>query len=68
MPGTLGFDFAFGINEQLDPRYGKYRVIQKDEYYSDELDKNGRRIRKTLERELSFATCGTESYLYPDLD
>jgi len=22
IPTTLGFDFAFGINEPLDPRYG----------------------------------------------
>ena len=37
IPSALGFDFAFGIDEQLNPQYGKYRVIQKDEYYSTEV-------------------------------
>lgn len=65
-PQETGFDFAFGLNSQLDPSYGYFTVRQLGRYETDVKDANGKAVTNKTITDLHFQKCGTQLFSYPD--
>lgn len=63
MPGLLGFDFAFGIGQPLDPSYGSYIAEEVTAYY-DKPNEKGVFVKKKAKRNLAFTTCLDQHFSY----
>ena len=58
-PSETGFDFAFSLNNNLDPTYGNFTVR-----YINQTVVNG--VRNKTTTDLSFELCGDEHFTYID--
>ncbi|CDW73064.1 UNKNOWN [Stylonychia lemnae] len=66
LPQLSGFDFAFGLNEDLDPRIGHFTVKQFGLYQTAAKDSEGRTIKNITKRDIPFEKCGKLNFNYPN--
>ncbi|CDW85794.1 UNKNOWN [Stylonychia lemnae] len=64
-PQDLGFDFAFGIGEEIPANIGKFSVKQIEFEFQKQNDGQLKRIKKPSE-EIELTSCGTELFRYED--
>ncbi|CDW83128.1 UNKNOWN [Stylonychia lemnae] len=65
-PQETGFDFAFGLNKDLDPRIGHFTIRQYGVYETEQKDSSGKNIKKKTFRDLKFQKCLAENFDFPD--
>ncbi len=65
-PQEYGFDFAFGLTTDLDPRMGHFTVKQFGIYTTNQTDSSGKNIKNKTSRELKFQKCSDQYFTYPD--
>ena len=64
----LGFDFAFGLTEPLDPSYGFYTAKEIEYKFTGQILPDGTRERTKTKTDLEFETCGTTLFNHNDKD
>ncbi|CDW90251.1 UNKNOWN [Stylonychia lemnae] len=65
-PQDSGFDFAFGLNSELDPRIGYFTVRQLGLYETEEKDSSGKNIKRKTKDDIPFTKCGESNFDFPD--
>ncbi|CDW88099.1 accessory gland protein [Stylonychia lemnae] len=65
-PQETGFDFAFGLNSDLDPRIGYFTVKQIGIYTTDKKDSSGKAIKDKIIKELKYQKCGDQLFDFPN--
>ncbi|CDW76970.1 UNKNOWN [Stylonychia lemnae] len=63
-PQEQGFDFAFGLNKDLDSSIGYFTVRQVDIYETNQLDQNGKNVKSKNQRDLKFSKCHDHHFNY----
>ncbi|CDW87303.1 UNKNOWN [Stylonychia lemnae] len=56
-PQDLGFDFAFGLSQNLEPSIGYFTVRQQVIFETDMIDDQGKIVIEKLKRDVKFSKC-----------
>eukprot|EP00347_Sterkiella_histriomuscorum_P023730 403333580 len=67
-PTSSDFDFAFGLNSDLDKSIGYFTVRQLGRYETDIQDANGKLFTNKTINELPYGKCGDAGFVYPNTD
>eukprot|EP00347_Sterkiella_histriomuscorum_P019663 403340763 len=67
-PTSSDFDFAFGLNNELDPSIGYFTAKQLGRYETDQKDASGKLIIDKVSKNLPFGKCGDAGFKYPNTD
>jgi hypothetical protein len=66
-PQDLGFDFAFGLDQNIDPTYGYFTAKSIDLSLTDKLDpKTGVNIKNKTTKSLEFGECSDSYFNFPN--
>jgi hypothetical protein len=57
-----GFDFAFGIGEDIDPTIGYFTVKEIDYYYLNETDENGNFKKQKVKANVDIVNCSASTF------
>ncbi|CDW91852.1 UNKNOWN [Stylonychia lemnae] len=66
-PWELGFDFAFGLNHNIDPSIAYFTVRQINLEFRGQYDQDGSKIKVEKFREISFDKCSTKYFNYQNV-
>eukprot|EP00347_Sterkiella_histriomuscorum_P017701 403348330 len=67
-PSSSEFDFAFGLNSELDPSIGYFTVRQLGRYETDIKDSTGKLITNKTRVDLPIEKCGDAGFVYPNTE